>query len=198
MFEREPTTDKQGDVAALFYLFLQERVEEMRGDEANVPDHWRAQTDPDTLFPGQCFPKAYAFVSSWVCVQEPPDRAVWMVVGKAIVGGIHCHAWVELPGDVVFDGTLQRFYHKRAYYEKQLAEAWYKYTPSAAMMLARYCPSGAYYWNWHATIRLPWADPANPMTLDREEVCKRLAAVGLGPGAAPKRPKGRSRKGDAK
>jgi hypothetical protein len=44
---------------------------------------------------------------------------MWLVHGEYGLG--QRHAWVELPGDVVFDGVLQRFYKKLAYYDIELA-----------------------------------------------------------------------------
>src|ERR1019366_9751139 len=41
--------------------------------------------------------------------------------------------WVELPGNVVFDGVLQRFYDLGKYYESEYARPWYRFTRRAVV-----------------------------------------------------------------
>lgn len=43
------------------------------------------------------------------------------------------HAWVELPGDIIFDGVLQRFYRKVDYYNYYHAVKVYEYTCDEAV-----------------------------------------------------------------
>ena len=63
-----------------------------------------------------------------------PGAAVW------------AHAWVELPGGLVFDGVRQRFYDRAGYYRvlRRTAEAIYRPAEAAARLRAtqRYGP-------WH-------------------------------------------------
>ncbi|WP_163583419.1 hypothetical protein [Gracilibacillus saliphilus] len=66
------------------------------------------------LYPRQCYENAFRYVA---------DKG--NLEGIKLVHGLykpkdinnHCgHAWVELPKNIIFDGVLQRFYHKDGYY----------------------------------------------------------------------------------
>ena len=45
------------------------------------------------------------------------------------------HSWLELPGDVVFDGVTQRFYRQTAYYERRGAEVDRTFTVFEALLM---------------------------------------------------------------
>jgi len=63
---------------------------------------------------GDCFTQAYYYA-----VDHAPAGSV-LIHGQIREGGPTArhigHVWVELPGDIVFDGVLQKFYRKDAYY----------------------------------------------------------------------------------
>jgi len=63
---------------------------------------------------GDCYRLAYYFV-----LHDAPEGA-HLVHGHIREGGASSHytghAWVELPGDIVYDGVLQRFYRCECYY----------------------------------------------------------------------------------
>jgi predicted NAD-dependent protein-ADP-ribosyltransferase YbiA (DUF1768 family) len=57
------------------------------------------------------------------------------------------HAWVELAGNVVFDGVLQRFYNKQGYEQVLLATPDARYTPKEAAQ--HYLTYKGFYGPWH-------------------------------------------------
>jgi hypothetical protein len=58
------------------------------------------------------------------------------------------HAWVELPGDRVFDGVAQGFYHRDSYYKMLSAIAERRYTRT--QFLNHAIQTGS-YGPWHPT-----------------------------------------------
>jgi hypothetical protein len=79
----------------------------------------KRRDDPLSELAGDCYRLAYYFV-----VENAPDGS-HLVHGR-IRGSVRSeyigHAWVELPGDVVYDGVLQRFYRRKCYYAKRNAK----------------------------------------------------------------------------
>ncbi len=86
-------------------------------------------TDDPTLKPreelgastvGDCYRQAYYFV-----VDDAPDGS-HLVHGHIKAGAdstqLIGHAWVELPGGIVYDGVLQRFYRLDGYYTSREAK----------------------------------------------------------------------------
>ena len=70
--------------------------------------------DPLSDLIGDCYRLAYYFV-----LHNAPEGA-HLVHGHIREGGpsrnYTGHAWVELPGEIVYDGVLQRFYRLQCYY----------------------------------------------------------------------------------
>jgi hypothetical protein len=66
---------------------------------------------------GDCYRQAFHFV-----VDVAPEGS-FLVHGHIREGGPSAehvaHAWVELPGDIIYDGVLQRFYRRKGYYRKR-------------------------------------------------------------------------------
>jgi hypothetical protein len=169
---------------------------ELKRAEVHVPDSWRAVSNPGELYPGQCFYRSFRFVSNLVAQlnREEGRQAtdeVWIVHGE--YRGWHRHGWVELPGDVVFDGVLQRFYTKSVYYEVMGARPWYKYSASAAFLILVNMPrlpnGNTLYGEWHVELRLPWADPDNPTVVDFKTASDLLVTSGLRPDLKARRKK---------
>lgn len=75
---------------------------------------------PKRYYMGACYQKAFEYFT-----QVKPT-------GGVLVHGIYApesfmsiktgHAWVELPGNIIFDGVLQRFYRKEDYCREYKAE----------------------------------------------------------------------------
>lgn len=66
------------------------------------------------LSPKNCYQKAFEYVSS-----KSHIKGIKLVHGlykPSFIKNHSGHAWVELPGEIVFDGVLQRFYSKDGYY----------------------------------------------------------------------------------
>jgi hypothetical protein len=78
----------------------------------------KAQFSKTTV--GDCYTQAYYYATD-----HAPDGSI-LIHGHIREGrpsSKHIgHAWVELPCDIVFDGVLQKFYHKDGYYEARNAK----------------------------------------------------------------------------
>lgn len=151
--------------------------------EVEVPAAWRAVTQPGTLYIGECFSRGFRFVSDLrLALRE--DSALddmWLVHGEYLLG--QPHGWVELPGDVVFDGTFQQFYSRPDYYAEVSARPWYKYAPMAAVVISINMPMDSEgrtpIGNWHDYLKLPWADPENPTVIKFEQAMDLITTSGL-------------------
>src|SRR4051812_33245084 len=114
--------------------------ERLRPAEADVPDEWRRYATPETPYPAECFYRSYRYtIDLYLGLPEEDElgkdgAGIWLVHGQYLLS--FRHAWVELPGDIVFDGVHQRFYSGGAYRTLQSARAWYKYMSMAAGLLA--------------------------------------------------------------
>lgn len=86
----------------------------MKPYEVDPPDKYKTGKER-CYYEKMCYRKAYEYF-----VDVKPE-------GGVLVHGVYTdikfgHAWVELPGDIVFDGAYQRFYKKDDYYREQQAE----------------------------------------------------------------------------
>jgi hypothetical protein len=146
-----------------------------------VPTMWRKGTTPDTIYPNECFYRSYQYISELSLRPEIIRlEGVYLVHGECILA-LGPHAWVELPGGLLFDGVRQRFYKQKA---MRLA-AWYKYTPDAANLLAANvcCIEPAIY-AFYLPLKLPWGDPANPIVIDYNKALEYLVSSGIRPDLA--------------
>jgi hypothetical protein len=158
-------------------------LERLRPAEVtDVPEDWRAGTTPEALHPRDCYFRSFRYVSEHFASGVP----MWLVHGQYLWGTNH--AWVELPDGVVFDGAMQRFYRREAYYEIQVARAWYQFDGSAATIIAANLPVGedglVPYGTWDVILKLPWADPDNPTLIDADRATELLVTSGLRPDLA--------------
>lgn len=162
----------------------------MRDIEAAVPDDYRFGTSPDEVYQGQCFWQAYIYAQ-----MHYPRHGFLYAYGEAALGalfGVGLHAWVELPGEVVFDGTLQRFYRRPAYYERQHARPYYLFTAEAAgrVFVELDDRLGKVVWYWDHFLGLPWSHPGDPpLRIDLAEAERRMATSPRMP--PPRKPKRR-------
>ncbi len=137
--------------------WVQRDLERLAFAEIAVPRRYSIHTWPDTLFPRECFPRACYYV------ELHRIKGIQYVLGKAVSGGFGEHGWVELPGNVVFDGVLQRFYDRDKYYQSEHAMPWYKFTRTAVCwLLAKHLTT----WRWDLCLGLPWAKSASDRTAE--------------------------------
>src|SRR5262249_24697980 len=179
---------RKADLARVVKADLQGQIHRLQCAEVDVPEEWRAGTNEAVPYPEECYHRAYLYACA-LAPRLPPDEQIWLVHGE--YGISTGHAWVELPGDVVFDAVLQRFYRMQAYCDIQLASPWYKYSPVAAMIIAANMPKGGV---WHLVLKLPWANPQNPTVIDHHRAVELLIASGLRPDLVEPRKKSRPAK----
>jgi hypothetical protein len=161
--------------------------------EVSVPPIWSEGTEPAIVYAQECFYRAYLYAEALFLRLSPEElKDVYLVHGQCILA-LGPHAWVELPGDTVFDGVLQRFYRLSLIQ----AAAWYKYTPSAATTLACNMSADAHgqqCYAFYLPLKLPWGDPANPLIIDDDNVIELLVKSGLRPDLANYKPRRRKRR----
>lgn len=147
-----PKTISEGDAK-----WMTRNLERLAFAEVSVPHRFSIHTRPDLQFPRKCFETACNYVTLHRV------KGMHYVLGEALCGGIQQHGWVELPGNIVFDGSLQRFYDRAKYYQSEHARPWYRFTRSAVIwILEQRLPS----WRWDFCLRLPWAKSATDSTAD--------------------------------
>lgn len=120
--------------------FIVRSQEEIIRDMSNFEVQPLEQFKTNTVgkyYPKECFHRSYLYITH---VKLP---------GAVLVHGKYApfleeepyhyfeHAWVELPGDIVFDGVLQKFYQKGAYYKYYKAENVVEYTLEEAIKMAK-------------------------------------------------------------
>lgn len=119
-------------------------------DQVRVEAGWARRTWPGRRYPQQCYPKTVKYVL---------DHAE--IVGLRLIHGVvshppHCipfdHAWVELPGDVVFDGVVQTFFTHGSYYRVMAAVALDAYSgPEASSLVTQHGHPGPWNAKWVPT-----------------------------------------------
>jgi hypothetical protein len=81
---------------------------------ADVDVGWTGHTWPRRHYPQQCYPRTVKYVFDHPEIDDL--RLVHGVVSHAPHFVPLDHAWVELPGEVVFDGVVQVFFTRDSYY----------------------------------------------------------------------------------
>jgi len=94
-------------------------------------------TLPGRIFLGLCYKKA------WDYFQEHESEHPVLVHGIRDFGSDNDHAWVELPGDIVFDGVFQRFYRKKDFNKFNKIIKTIKY-PWTKKIFIRFLEDGTY------------------------------------------------------
>jgi hypothetical protein len=101
--------------------------------QVEVEAGWARRTWPRRRYPQQCYAKTLKYVV------DHPD-----ITGMRLTHGVVSHtphlapfdhAWVELPGDVVFDGVVQTFFTHASYYRVMAAVALDSYSVSETTCL---------------------------------------------------------------
>jgi hypothetical protein len=151
------------------------RHEMYKDMEVAVDPLWSAGTKPDKVYWQEGFYRSYRYL--WNLNVRNDFKFfgggdVHLVHGECILA-LGAHAWVELPGDILFDGVLQRFYKLSAC----KAWSWYKYTAAAAGILLANMPveaEGTRY-DFFRPLGLPWAEQGKPpMVIDHDQASELL------------------------
>jgi hypothetical protein len=155
---------------------VREQLVRLAPAEVAVPRRYSIYTHPHRQFPTLCFPRACYYV------QTHRIKGMEYVFGTSLGGGFGNHGWVELPGNVLFDGVLQRFYDREAYYRIEFAMPWYRFTKTAVLWLLEQLKrdDGTINWRWDLPLGLPWANSAHDrnaqaLLVDRKAAQKYLA-----------------------
>jgi hypothetical protein len=133
-------------------------------ERVRVEPGWARRTWPRRRYPQQCYPKTVKYV-----LDHPEIQGMRLIHG-VVSHSPHFlpldHAWVELPGDVVFDGVVQTFFTRASYYEVMAAVGLDAYSAAATRRrIATHGRSGPWNATWvptalqlvayAAAIRLP-------------------------------------------
>ncbi len=115
-----------------------------------VEPGWASDTWPRRRYPQQCYPKTTKYV-----LDHPHINGMRLVHG-VISHAPHFvpldHAWVELPGNVVFDGVVQAFFARGSYYAVMAAMPLDTYTgPETRRMVAAHGHPGPWNASWVPT-----------------------------------------------
>jgi hypothetical protein len=82
--------------------------------QVTVGAGWARRTWPRRRYPQQCYAKTVKYVVDHLEIIDM--RLIHGVVSHAPHLVPFDHAWVELPGEIVFDGVVQRFFTRVSYY----------------------------------------------------------------------------------
>jgi hypothetical protein len=167
---------------------LRQRLEELRLAEVDVPAEYRKHATPAVPYPGQAFEKSYEYALTTYTDLRGGDVSAHMHEGFYLVHGYYFgkldNAWVELPGELVFDATRQRFYRRDTYYQITVASPMYKYDPWGATCILRHINKDRsegedwIYGGWDRILTLPKTDPKNPTIITMEDALRILEEHG--------------------
>ena len=119
-------------------------------ERAQVRPEWARRTWPRRRYPQQC----YRMTAKYVL--EHPDIDGLQLVHGVVSHAPHFvpfdHAWVELPGEVVFDGVVQTFFKRSSYYQVMAAVALDAYSgPETQQLLVAHAHPGPWNVKWVPT-----------------------------------------------
>jgi len=114
------------------------------GQEIDVPVTWRKFARPEVVYLGECLPRTFRFLQLHATAAQTRAESFPIEHAHLVHGTMRAakrrawlrHAWVELPGDIVFDGVVQRFYRRDSYYSIIGAHALAEYSWTEARQLA--------------------------------------------------------------
>jgi hypothetical protein len=115
-----------------------------------VQPGWASHTWPYRRYPQQCYPRTTKYV-----LDHPHINGMQLVHG-VISHPPHFvpleHAWVELPGNVVFDGVVQAFFEQGSYYAVMAAVPLDRYSgPETRRLVAAHRHPGPWNARWVPT-----------------------------------------------
>jgi hypothetical protein len=121
---------------------------EMQVHEVTVDRRLSRGTHPGRDYRGRCYELGFKYMTGHQAV-EPALR---LVHGTLFIRGDvpYPHAWVEIPGGIVFDPVDQRFFTRKGYYQVLHAKAEAHYTMAEAGQRAI---TTNHYGPWHAQRR---------------------------------------------
>jgi hypothetical protein len=102
-------------------------------ERVTVEPGWARSTWPHRRYPQQCYSKTVKYV-----LDHPEIKGMRLVHGVVSHGPRFVpldHAWVELPGDIVFDGVVQTFFTRSSYYSVMAPVALDVYSAAATRRL---------------------------------------------------------------
>ena len=121
-------------------------------DRADVEPGWARRTWPRRRYPQQCYAKTVKYVQDHLQIKNM--RLVHGVVSHAPHFVPLDHAWVELPGDIVFDGVVQTFFTRSSYYSVMAAVALDVYSAAATeRLVAAHGHRGPWNAKWVPTAK---------------------------------------------
>jgi hypothetical protein len=98
-----------------------------------VEPGWVRRTWPHRRYPQQCYSRTMKYILDHTDI--PGMRLIHGVVSHAPHFAPLDHAWVELPGEIVFDGVVQTFFTRSSYYDVMAAVALDAYSAAATRRL---------------------------------------------------------------
>ncbi len=119
-------------------------------ERVTVEPGWARGTWPRRRYPQQCYPKTVKYV-----LDHPEIKGLQLIHGVVSHAPYFVpldHAWVELPGQIVFDGVVQTFFTRRSYYAVMAAVALDAYSAtSTRRLVAQHGRPGPWNANWVPT-----------------------------------------------
>jgi hypothetical protein len=116
-----------------------QKREELKPHEV-VPDPpFRLKGRTHHTYPKKCFERAYKYIL------DHRETEARLVHGQYHQGA--GHAWVVIPGGIVFDGTMNRFYAAEVYYQIMQVVPEVEYAAEEAIELG---VQHGHYGPWHA------------------------------------------------
>lgn len=129
------------DRKQLFQQINRAHILELKPFEVEVDDTFKTGRQK-RLYPKQCYKKAYQYI------MEHPYDGVMLCHGLYTECSIG-HAWIELPCNIVFDGTMQRFYDKEGCYKVEMITKLCEYT---LLETAKLLSEHDHYGPWHGYL----------------------------------------------
>jgi len=82
--------------------------------QVEVEAGWKRRTWPRRRYPQQCYARTTKYMLQHLEIEGA--RLVHGMIAHAPYFVPMAHAWVELPGEIVFDGVVQAFFSRDSYY----------------------------------------------------------------------------------
>jgi hypothetical protein len=102
--------------------------------QIEVDASWKRLTWPRRRYPQQCYARTTKYM-----LQHPEIDGAQLVHGMIAHAPYFvpmAHAWVELPGDIIFDGVVQAFFTRASYYAVMSAQPMDTYSGRETQRLA--------------------------------------------------------------
>jgi hypothetical protein len=116
-----------------------------------VEPGWSRHTWPRRRYPQQCYPRTVKYVLGHLEIAGM--RLVHGVVSHAPHFMPFDHAWVELPGDVVFDAVVQTFFTRASYLRVMTAVVLDAYSAvDTRQLVAEHGHPGPWNASWVPTV----------------------------------------------